>query len=421
MCADIVVVGLGYVGLPLAAAACDAGLSTIGYDISPTVADGLCAGRSHVSDITDSEVAGMVSAGFTATTDPVVISQADAVVLCVPTGLSPGGTPDLCAVRAATHVVASQLRPRTLVVLESTSFPGTTDEVVRPILEEVSGLRAGEDFALAYSPERIDPGNRRFRIGNTPKIVSGFTPLCAKHAAALYGRFVDSLVVCRGTREAELAKLLENTYRYVNIALVNEVALYCEHAGIDVWDVLRGAATKPFGFAAFQPGPGVGGHCIPIDPMYLSGKADAEGFSFRLLSAAKQINSQMPEHVVQRTLDSLSEHRIAAGAGILLLGVSYKPDVADVRESPAIPIARGLLAAGATVTYHDPYVPDFSVDGVPIGREEDLTPALDRADVSVLLQDHVCYDPAMLARRSRLLLDTRGKATGDRVRSLWSA
>ncbi|MEU7483786.1 nucleotide sugar dehydrogenase [Streptomyces sp. NPDC042319] len=416
MTADLTVIGLGHVGLPLARAACAAGLTTVGYDVSDAVVTGLNGGRSHVGGVADAAVADMRAAGFRATSDPRAPGLADTVVICVPTGLGAGGAPDLSAVRAATRTVARCLRPGMLVVLESTSYPGTTEEVVRPLLEDGSGLRAGADFHLAYSPERIDPGNRQYGLHNTPKVVSGCTPLCAKHAVAFYGRFVRTLVVSRGTREAEMAKLLENTYRYINIALVDEVALYCDRTGIDVWDVLHCAGTKPFGFAPFRPGAGVGGHCIPVDPRYLAAKADAEGFSFRMLAAAHEVVSRMPAHVVGRAvglLDGLGKPPEAAS--VVLLGVAYKPDVADARESPAAPVARGLRAQGATVRYHDPYVPEFAADGVPLRRVESLRDALAGADLAILLQDHACYDMASLAGAECALLDTRGKASGPRV------
>ncbi|MBQ6642285.1 MAG: nucleotide sugar dehydrogenase [Saccharopolyspora sp.] len=413
---DLVVVGLGYVGLPLAARACEAGVRTIGLDVSAEVADGLNAGRSHVGDVPDSVVADMVAAGFTATTAPSVLAAADTIVLCVPTGLSASGDPDLTAVRAAARTVAGRLRPGTLVVLESTSYPGTTEEVVRPILEHRSGLRAGDDFHLVYSPERIDPGNARFSMINTPKVVSGCTPLCAKHGVAFYGRFVDSLVVSRGTREAEMAKLLENSYRYVNIALVNEVALFCDRVGIDVWDVLHCASTKPFGFAPFQPGPGVGGHCIPVDPRYLESKARDEGFSFSTLSSARAVNEQMPEHVVDRAAALLAgQGKRLAEARVLLLGVAYKPDVADTRESPAYPVARGLRARGTSVAFHDPNVSRLHVDGTEVPKVDGLNPALRAADLAILMQDHRCYDLVQLAASGCVLLDTRGKAAGAAV------
>ncbi|MCX2729650.1 nucleotide sugar dehydrogenase [Saccharopolyspora sp. NFXS83] len=416
MSVDLVVVGLGYVGLPLASAACAAGLTTVGLDVSGEVVAGLNAGRSHVGDVPEATVAEMVAAGFTATTDSAVLATSDTVVLCVPTGLSASGDPDLSAVRAAAGTVATHLRAGTLVVLESTSHPGTTEEVVRPILERGSGLRVGEDFHLVYSPERIDPGNERFSMHNTPKIISGCTPLCAKYGVAFYGRFVESLVVSRGTREAEMAKLLENSYRYVNIALVNEVALFCDRMGIDVWDVLHCAGTKPFGFAPFQPGPGVGGHCIPIDPRYLESKARSAGFTFDTLSAARAVNERMPSHVVLRAAELLAERGAAlAGSRVLLLGVAYKPDVADTRESPAYPIARELLARGARVSFHDPEVAEFEVDGRAIRKEHPLPEALSDADLVVLLQDHSCYDLVEISSTGCALLDTRGKSAGGSV------
>ncbi|MER6332727.1 nucleotide sugar dehydrogenase [Streptomyces sp. NPDC001034] len=416
MAAELVVMGLGHVGLPLSRAAVSAGLATAGYDVSRTVVNGLTDGRSHVGGVGDADVAAMLRAGFHATDDPAVLEGAQTVVICVPTGLTEKGLPDLSAVEAAAGAVAARLRPGTLVVLESTSYPGTTEDVVRPLLERGSGLRAGEDFHLAYSPQRIDPGNPTWDVRNTPKIVSGRTALCAKHAVAFYSRFVDQLVVARGTREAEMAKLLENTYRYVNIALVDEVALFCHETGIDIWDVLHCAASKPFGFASFSPGPGVGGHCIPVDPRYLAARAESQGFAFRTLAAAQDVLSRMPDHVVDRALDLLAEAPgRPGGARALLLGVTYKPDVADIRETPARQVAAGLLAAGVEVAYHDPYVPEFTVGGSPLPRTEDLQDALAHADVAILLQDHACYAGERLGRARCALLDTRGKAVGSRV------
>ncbi|MCX5424249.1 nucleotide sugar dehydrogenase [Streptomyces sp. NBC_00078] len=416
MTVDLVVMGLGHVGLPLARAAVSAGLTTAGYDVSGTVVSALTAGRSHVGGVRDAEVTAMLDAGFRATADPAVLDDAQTVVICVPTGLTPEGLPDLSAVRDASGVVAARLRTGMLVVLESTSYPGTTEDVVRPLLERGSGLRVGEDFHLAYSPQRIDPGNEVWGVRNTPKIVSGCTALCVKYATAFYGRFVDHLVLARGTREAEMAKLLENTYRYVNIALADEVALFCHQAGIDVWDVLHCAASKPFGFAPFSPGPGVGGHCIPVDPRYLAARAESQGFPFRMLAAAHEVLTDMPRHVVDRALSLLTETRgRPEGARALLLGVTYKADVADVRESPARPVAAGLLATGVDVFYHDPYAADFSVDDRSLPRATDLREALRDADVAILLQDHACYAREAWGRARCAVLDTRGKAVGSRV------
>lgn len=347
MTVDVVVVGLGYVGLPLTQEAIRAGLSVVGLDRDRRVVDGLAAGVSHVDDLSDSDVQAMLAAGFHPTTDPAVLAGAEVAVICVPTPLSGDGGPDLGAVTSATKTIAEHLHPGMLVVLESTTYPGTTDEVVRPILEE-RGLVAGTDFYLVFSPERIDPGNPIYGVKNTPKVVGGQTPACAERAAAFYGRFVDTVVTARGTREAEMAKLLENTYRHVNIALVNEMAKFCEELGVDLWDVIRCAATKPFGFQPFYPGPGVGGHCIPIDPNYLSYKVRTLGYPFRFVELAQEINNGMPAYVVRRAQDILNKHgKPVHGSTVLLLGVTYKPDIADQRESPATAVARHLLDLGA--------------------------------------------------------------------------
>ena len=413
--ADLVVVGLGHAGLPLAESACRSGLRTTGFDVDDTVVATLAAGRSPVAGVSDADVADMLGSGFTASTDPAQLGAADVVVICVPTGLTGDRVPDLEPLRAACATVGDRVRPGTLVVLESTSFPGTTEEVVLPILERSSGLRAGEDFYLAFAPERIDPGNTRFGLADTPKVIGGYTPLCAKYCATFYSRFVDAVVVARGTREAELAKLLENTYRFVNIALVNEFARYCDATGIDVWDVVHCAGTKPFGFASFSPGPGVGGHCIPVDPVYLTTRAARDGFTFTLVEAAARVNEQLPTRVVDRAETLLGDLR---GASVLLLGVTYKADVPDVRESPARPIATQLLARGAQVTYHDPHAAGLEVGDRPLRRETDLRAAAAAADLTILLQDHRDYDLVLLANASQLLLDTRGKACGSRVRHL---
>ena len=410
--------GIGYVGLPLARRACAVGLRVVGFDVAGPVVAGLSEGRSHIQDVSDNEVARMRAAGFVASADPSVLARAETVAICVPTGLTVQGEPDLSAVTSAAETLAAHLRPGTLVVLESTTYPGTTEELVRPLLE-MSGLVTGTDFYLGYSPERIDPGNREFTVETTPKIVSGVTSLCAKRCVAFYERLVESVVVARGTREAELAKLLENAYRHVNIALVNELAVLSHRLGIDIWDVIRCAGTKPYGFQAFRPGPGVGGHCIPVDPRYLSFTADAAGLPCTVIDAATRVNAAMPAHVVGRVRDTLHRNDIATvGAHVLLLGVTYKRDVADVRESPAVGVVRGLRTLGATVSYHDPYAPEFTVDGAAVRRADDLDSAVRASAVTVLLQDHGCYDLDRLTRTATALLDTRGLAVGDRVERL---
>ncbi|MEU3309849.1 nucleotide sugar dehydrogenase [Nocardiopsis sp. NPDC055551] len=405
---DLVVLGLGYVGLPLAAAAASAGVKVTGLDVNTQVVDALNQGDSHIDDLTPDDVRAMLDQGFSATTDPACLATARTIVICVPTPLSPEGGPDLGAVTAASKAIADRLSPGTVVILESTTYPGTTDEVVRPLLEE-SGLVAGADFHLAFSPERIDPGNPTFGVTNTPKVVGGLTEECGEAAAEFYGRFVHQVVRARGTREAEMAKLLENTYRHVNIALVNEMAIFCQELGVDLWDSIAAASTKPFGFQAFYPGPGVGGHCIPIDPNYLSYKVKTLGYPFRFVELAQEINSRMPAYVMQRAQELLNDSGLALSRSkVLLLGVTYKADIADQRESPARPAARKLAAKGATLTYHDPYVESWQVDGVDIPRSTDLEQAMADADLTILLTDHSDYRPKLLEEYARLLLDTRG-------------
>jgi UDP-N-acetyl-D-glucosamine dehydrogenase len=406
---NVLVIGLGYVGLPLALQAARSGLRVTGLDTSEKIVAGLRAGRSHVDDVTDAEVAEMLAAGFLATADEADVEPQDVIVICVPTPLSEAAGPDLSAVKAAAQTAGRLLRAGTLVSLESTTYPGTTEEEVRPLLEKASGLTAGLDFAVAFSPERIDPGNPVYGFGNTPKVVGGLTPSCTDAAEAFYARMCDQVVRAKSAREAEMAKLLENTYRHVNIALVNEMLIFCRELDVDLWDAIRCAATKPFGFQPFYPGPGVGGHCIPIDPNYLSYKVRTLGYPFRFVELAQEINGRMPGYVTDRAAELLNRHAKAVnGAKVLLLGVTYKRDIADQRESPARPLARKLLSRGAVVSYHDPYVPVWQVDEQAIPRAEDLDAALADADLVILLQVHRGYDPAQLARRARLLLDTRG-------------
>jgi len=409
---DLVVIGMGYVGLPLAQEATRAGLTVTGFDVVDSVVAGLNDGRSHVDDLSDYDVQEMLQAGFLATTDPSAIAQARTIVICVPTPLTPEGGPDLTAVLGATRAIADNLRPGHLVVLESTTYPGTTDDDVRPVLE-ASGLLAGKDFFLAFSPERIDPGNPTFGMRNTPKVVGGHTEACTDVAAEFYGRIVDTVVRTRGTREAEMAKLLENTYRHINIALVNEMARFCHELDIDLWDVIDAAKSKPFGFQAFYPGPGVGGHCIPIDPNYLSYQVQAKlGYPFRFVELAQEINAGMPAYIVRRIQDLLNDGGLALrGSTVCLLGVTYKPDIADQRESPAKPIAAQLRDKGARVVFHDPHVSDWKVAGETLSVVADVNEAIAEADVTVLLQNHRAYDADELAAGSRLFLDTRGVTT----------
>jgi UDP-N-acetyl-D-glucosamine dehydrogenase len=415
----LLVIGLGYVGLPLAREASIAGLKTAGFDRSETVVARLNSGHSHVDDVSDADLAEMVAGGFYATTQEAAIGAPNTIVICVPTPLSSDGVPDLSAVRRASELVGRILRPGMLVVLESTSYPGTTDEVVRPLLEKTSGLSAGIDFRLAFSPERIDPGNKFYGLRNTPKVIGGYTAACADAAIQFYRKVCDTVVQAKSPREAEMAKLLENTYRHVNIALVNEMAIFCHELGVDLWDAIRCAASKPFGFQAFYPGPGVGGHCIPIDPNYLSYKVRSLGYPFRFVELAQEINQRMPGYIVDRAAELLNRHaKPLMGASILLLGVTYKRNIADTRESPVPSVARRLYNRGALLTYHDPYVPEWQIDGTPIRRAEDFENEIKVADLVILLQDHTAYDLDLIARRSRLVLDTRGRLTGDNVATL---
>jgi UDP-N-acetyl-D-glucosamine dehydrogenase len=408
---DAVIIGMGYVGLPLAQEASAAGLSVIGLDINPEVVDGLNQGRSHVDDLADSDVVKMLGRGFFATTDASQMRRAKTIVVCVPTPLSSDGAPDLGPLRAAAASVAEHLQPSSLVIFESTTYPGTTDEEIRPILE-AGGLLAGEDFSLVFSPERIDPGNQNFGPRNTPKVVGGHTPACADAAEAFYSRFIDTVVRTKGTREAETAKLLENTYRHINIALVNEMARFCHDLHIDLWDVIAAASTKPFGFQAFRPGPGVGGHCIPIDPNYLSHRVRARlGYPFRFVELAQEINAAMPSYIARRIQDQLNlDGKALRGSLVMLLGVTYKPDIADTRESPAIPLAKTLLGQGAGLRFHDPLVKQFSVSGLDIPRVDDVDQSLAEADICVLLQNHRDYDVEAMTAISRRFFDTRGVA-----------
>jgi len=420
----LVVIGLGYVGLPLVQEAVRSGIPVTGLDISTGVVAGLNAGRSHVDDISDAEIAEMVAAGFVATTDATVLAEADVAIICVPTPLSPEGGPDLRAVMSATNSIAEHLHRGMLVVLESTTYPGTTEEEVRPRLE-AGGLLAGQDFHLAFSPERIDPGNPVYGLRNTPKVVGGVTQACTDAAANFYGQVVDTVVRARGTREAETAKLLENTYRHINIALVNEMARFCHELDIDLWDAIACAATKPFGFHAFYPGPGVGGHCIPIDPNYLSYRVRAAlGYPFRFVELAQEINAGMPAYVIRRVQDLLNDASLPLrGSKVLLLGVTYKADIADQRESPARPLALGLIETGALVQFHDPHVEtwelvEHGVEGESpvLQRVPDLHAALADADVTILLQAHQEYDLGQIAASTPRMFDTRGKVPGDVVR-----
>ena len=412
----LVVIGLGYVGLPLVVEAAQAGFQVVGLDTSERVVQELNQGRSHVDDVTDADVCEILSEGFTATTDTSCIATADVVVICVPTPLDGELGPNLNAVEDAARHLASHLQPGQLLILESTTYPGTTEEVLVPILE-TSGLVAGKDFHVAYSPERIDPGNSCFTLRNTPKVVGGITPLCTERAVGFYSQVVDEVVVSGGVKEAEMTKLLENTYRHINIALVNEMAQFCAELGIDLWDAIRCASTKPFGFSPFFPGPGVGGHCIPIDPNYLSHRVRTRlGYAFRFVELAQEINAGMPAYVVRRIQDLLNDQSLPLrNSRILLLGVTYKADIGDVRESPAADVAKALLDLGAQVSYVDPLVASWAVGGSEIKKTADLNEGLREAHVAVLLQAHSSFDQNEISGSGTWTLDTRGVLSGPMV------
>lgn len=414
---DLAVIGLGYVGLPLVVEAERNGLRVLGIDISSHRVDQLMAGRSYIEDIDDAELAEALLNGFIATTDFSLVGRADAISINVPTPLR-DGLPDLSAVIGACESIAPHLRSGQLVVLESTTYPGTTEEVVRPLLESRSGLRAGVDFHLAYSPERINPGSGEFGVHNTPKLVAGIDEASAEEAAMLYRKFAP-VVTMSGTREAEMAKILENTYRHVNIALINEMAIYCHQLGVDIWETIRGAATKPFGFQAFYPGPGVGGHCIPIDPNYLSYKVRQLGEQFRFIELAQEINEYMPRYVVDRAADLLQRRGLDMdGAKILLIGVAYKPDVSDVRETPATGIIEILQEAGAHVEYADPHVKSFEVRGSTVPRQPDAVAAAADFDLTIVHTPHRALDIDAIAAAATLVFDLRGETRSDKYERL---
>ncbi|MGJ6963689.1 nucleotide sugar dehydrogenase [Streptosporangium sp. G11] len=417
---DLAIIGLGYVGMPLAKEATAAGLRVVGFEVDAVKVESLNAGTSYIDDLTDADLEHMLAGGFTATLDESVLADSRTIVICVPTPLDEDHRPDLSAVEGATGTVARNLRAGSLVVLESTTWPGTTDEVARPILEKGSGLTAGTDFHLAFSPERIDPGNPKYGLRNTPKVVGGYTPACKDRAVGFYSQFIEQVVPVSGTREAEMAKLLENTYRHVNIALVNEMAIFCDELGVDLWESIEAAATKPFGFQKFLPGPGVGGHCIPVDPSYLSYTVRKLGYPFRFVELAQEINERMPSYVVARVQRLLNRQmKPVNGSRVLLLGVTYKPDIADERETPALPVARALLELGAELVFADPYVKEWRVDDVEVPREEDLAKAVAEADVTLLLQQHAAFDLSVVEDQGKLVLDTRGVlAEGERVERL---
>jgi len=415
--ASVGVVGLGYVGLPLAVEFARSGFTTTGIDLDPRKVEAIQQGTSYIPDVATSEVARLVSDGqLQATTNFSVAAALDTINICVPTPLRKTKDPDMSFIASAVEAIAAHLHAGMLVVLESTTYPGTTEELVRPMLE-ATGLKAGVDFFLAFSPERVDPGNHTFNTRNVPKVVGGVNAESTELASALYSAAIERIVPVSSTEVAEMVKLLENTFRAVNIGLVNEIALMCDRLRIDVWEVVRAAATKPFGFMPFYPGPGLGGHCIPIDPFYLSWKAKQNGFEARFIELAGQVNGAMPHFVVDKIAEALNADRKPLnGSTVLVLGIAYKRDIDDVRESPSLDVMTLLRQKGARVQYADPYVPTLPArswhGGVEL-RTESITPSsLAEADCVAILTDHQVVDYDIVLRSSRLIVDTRNAIAG---------
>ena len=406
--ATVAIIGLGYVGLPLAVEFAKGGFKVIGYDVSERVCRSLMEGRSHIQDVPSADVAKLVRQGlFEATTDESRLKEADAISIAVPTPLVKTRDPDMSYVIAAAEAVSRTAHKGLLVVLESTTYPGTTREVLLPILTKL-GLTVGEDVFLAFSPERVDPGNPKYHTKNTPKVVGGITPACTELATALYASVIDTVVPVTTTEAAELVKLLENTFRSVNIGLVNEMAIVCDKLGVDVWEVIDAAATKPFGFMKFTPGPGIGGHCIPLDPHYLAWKMRTLNYKTRFIDLASEINSQMPAYVVAKVSQALNEERKPVnGSRVLVIGVAYKPDIDDIRESPALDVMRLLEADGAEVVFHDPFIQSYREDGHSRSGVELTAAELERADAVVIVTNHRAIDYQMLMDHASLVVDSR--------------
>lgn len=405
--ARVGVLGLGYVGLPLAVEFARAGFEVVGIDVQSAKVDQFNAGKSYVKDVKDDVFRPLVESGkLRATNDFSVISELDTIDICVPTPLRKTKDPDMSFVVAATEEIAKYLHPGMLVMLESTTYPGTTDELVLPKLAG-SGLQVGKDFFLCFSPERVDPGNPKFQTVNIPKVVGGITPWCTEMGALFYKQALETVVPVSSTKVAEMVKLLENTFRMINIGLVNELALMCDRMDIDVWEVIDAAGTKPFGFMPFYPGPGLGGHCIPIDPFYLSWKSKEAGIEARFIELAGYINGQMPEFVVGKVQNALNEAtKPLRGSNVHILGVAYKRDIDDVRESPALDIIHLLKRRGAHVTYSDPHIPKISFEGIEL-KAQAIDASLAAADCVVIVTDHTSVDYRSVVEKSKLIVDTR--------------
>lgn len=409
----VAIIGLGYVGLPLAVTFAEAGFQVTGIDVDQKKVDLANEGQSYISDIESEELQRLVTAGtLKFTTNFGALDEIDAISICVPTPLRKTREPDVSYIISATQQVRTHLHQGQLIILESTTYPGTTDEVLLPELEN-SGLKVGEDFFLAFSPERIDPGNPEFGTKNTPKVVGGITPACTELAQAYYGAAIEQIVPVTSARVAEMTKLLENTFRAVNIGLVNEIAIMCERLNINAWEVIDAAATKPFGFMRFQPGPGLGGHCIPVDPHYLSWKLKTLDYNARFIELAAEINSSMPHYVVNKVMSALNEQRRSLnGATVLVLGIAYKRNVSDVRESPALDIIQELISHKAVVLYNDNYAPSLALQSRTLHSQPVSSGLLQAADCVVLVTDHDYYDIASIVEEARSIVDTRNMTRG---------
>lgn len=406
------VVGLGYVGLPLALAMVDSGYEVVGVDVDSDRVEAVNAGRSYIGDVTDSEVEAGIERGLRATTDYSALASVSGVSICVPTPLRKSGTPDLSFVMDSASRIADVVQGGCTIVLESTVYPGATEEVLGEELQD-RGFTIGEDVFLAFSPERIDPGNEAYGPTDIPKVVGGVTPSCGERAEALYGPVFDEVVLVDSATEAELVKLLENTFRAVNIGLINELAQVADRLDVDIWNVIDAAATKPFGFMPFYPGPGLGGHCIPVDPFYLSWKANQHGIQTRFIELADVVNREMPRYVVRRLTELLNDAEIPLPlAEVLLVGVAYKPDVSDTRESPAYDVIGELATRGANVTYHDPHVPEFEVEGTKYQSVSLTDEVIQGCDCVVILTDHSTLDLSWLVERAPRVFDTRNATAG---------
>ena len=408
--ARMAILGMGYVGLPLAVVFAEAGFNVTGIDPDARKSDSLNKGLSYIPDVPTEQLANLVKSGrLKATTDFSVLKEMDAVSICVPTPLRKTGDPDMSFILSATEELAKYMHKGMVVVLESSTYPGTTREVLLPKLGEEKGLTVGEDWFLAFSPERIDPGREDFTTLNTPKVVGGTTKACGEVTAAWYGGALQHIHMVSSAEAAEMTKLLENTFRMINIGMVNELAIMCERMGVDVWEVIDAAATKPFGFMKFTPGPGLGGHCIPIDPLYLSWKMKAYQYTARFIELASEINTNMPRYVVTRILEALNERgQTLKGARCLVLGVAYKPDIDDIRESPALDVIGLLQKKGATVEYHDPYIPTLKThEGTGMDSVPDLMVAVRAADVVVAVTNHKVYDYKAILQAAKFIFDSR--------------